>query len=340
MSLLLSSYKLGSLELKNRIVMPPMCMYSVKDNSGEVSDFHIHHYTARAIGEVGLIIVEATGVVSGGRITNNCLGLWNEKQMLSHKKLVDGVHNFGSKIAIQLNHAGRKSTVKEEIPIAPSNIAFSDEYKTPKEMSLADIEKLKKDFVDAGLRAKEAGYDAIELHVAHGYLLSEFLSPLINQRNDKYGGSLENRCSLIIEIAKLFKEKVKLPLIVRVSADEWVEGGWDVKSTIYLARELKGIIDILHVSSGGLQAVTPKMPIIAPLYQIKYAKEIKDAIKIPVIAVGLITTPSEGEALLLGETCDLVAYGRELLRNPNLANDAAKILKEKEKITLQYQRAY
>ncbi|MFV0480648.1 MAG: NADH:flavin oxidoreductase/NADH oxidase [Campylobacteraceae bacterium] len=340
MSLLLSPYKIGTLELKNRIVMPPMCMFCAKDNSGEVNDFHIHHYSARAIGNVGFIIVESTGITSDGRITNNDLGLYTDSQEKSHKKLVDSVHNFGAKIAVQLAHIGRKSEVKNGIRLAPSAIRYSKNYEIPKEMSLEDIEQFKEDYVNAGLRAKRAGYDAIELHAAHGFLLYQFLSPLSNNRTDKYGGSLDNRCRLLLEITELFKTKVKLPLIVRLSATEWSENGWDLESSKYLAKKLKTTIDILHVSAGANQENQPLMPPLVPLYQSGYAKEIKDAAKTPVITVGLITTPSEGEALLLGEVCDLVAYGRELLRNPNLANDAAKIFKEQDKITKQYQWAY
>lgn len=339
MSLLLSSYNLGELELKNRVVMPPMCMYSVEDNSGKLNDFHLAHYTARAISGVGLIIVEATGVTSNGRISNKDLGLYKDEHILSHKALTDKVHYFGSKIAVQLGHAGRKSEVVDEDIVAPSAIKYDETYKMPKELSLKDIEEIKQNFVDAGLRAKKAGYDAVEIHAAHGYLLNEFLSPTTNKRSDKYGGSLDNRCSLVVEIAQRFKDEVKLPLIVRISATEWIDSGWTLDDSIYLAKKLKGIIDILHVSAGANNE-DQVLPPIVPMYQVAYAKKIKDEAQIPTICVGIINSPEEAEALLIGECSDLIAIGRELLRNPNFVDRAAKVFREKDKITAQYTRAY
>lgn len=339
MSLLLSSVKIGEVELKNRVVMAPMCMFCA-DNSGVVSDFHIIHYTSRAVGGVGLIIVEATAISSEGKISNYDLGLYNDEQEASHKILVESIHKFGAKVALQIAHAGRKSTAINETHFAPSPLRFSNEYDMPKQMSLEDIENIKNAFVDTALRAKRAGYNAIELHAAHGYLLNQFLSPTTNKRDDKYGGSLENRCLLVVEICKLLKEKVKLPLIVRISATEWNKDGWNLEDSKYLAKKLKGIIDALHVSAGGVSEAQPLMPPLSPLYQAGYAKEIKKETGVKTIAVGLISTPNEAEALLLGDVCDMVAFGRELLRNPNFVNMAAKIFNEKEKITTQYQRAY
>lgn len=339
MSKLLSPIKIGNLEIKNKIVMAPMCMFCA-DSSGVVDDFHITHYTARAIGGVGLIIVEATAVSKEGKITDFDLGLYSDEQENSHKKLVESVHKFGAKIALQIAHAGRKSGATNLTHIAPSAIKFSQNSDTPKEMSLEDIENIKRAFVDTAKRAKRTGYDAVELHAAHGYLLNQFLSPTTNKRDDRYGGNLENRCSLVVEICEMLKKEVGLPLIVRISASEWLENGWDLEDSKFLAKKLKGTIDILHVSAGGVSENQPLMPPLSPLYQARYAKEIKKEIGIKTIAVGLISSPSEAEALLLGEVCDMVAFGRELLRNPNFANFAAKIFNEKDKITAQYQRAF
>lgn len=342
MSLLFKSGNIGTLELKNRIVMPPMCMYK-SDDSGELKTFHKTHYLARAIGGVGFIIVEATAVEPRGRISDEDLGLWEDSQIIKHQELNEDIHFFGAKTAIQIAHAGRKSTVKNSTPIAPSAIAFSEEkpFKTPISASLEDIKNIKELFVKTAIRAKIANYDAIELHAAHGYLLCEFLSPLSNKREDIYGGSLENRCRLVLEITKEIKQKVDLPLIVRISADEWMKEGWNIDDSIYLSKELEKLgVDAIHVSSGGNQEKTNNSPELKPLYQSHWAKQIKENINIPVIAVGLITTAIEGEKLLEEKYCDFVAYGREILRNPNLAFYAASEFKEKDKINSSYQRAF
>lgn len=237
MSLLLNKGKIGDLELKNRVVMPPMCMYK-SDNSGELKDFHMFHYTSRAMADVGLIIVEATSVEPKGRISSFDLGLWDDSLIENHKKMNEKLHLFGAKSSIQLAHAGRKSEVVDDICVAPSSIAFSQKspYKVPKALSLEEITKIKELFVNAAIRAEKANYDSVELHAAHGYLLCEFLSPLTNKRDDIYGGSLENRCRLVIETAKEIKNRVKLPLIVRISADEWMQNGWNIEDSIYLVK--------------------------------------------------------------------------------------------------------
>ena len=342
MSLLLKSANIGALELKNRVVMPPMCMYK-SDESGEIKDFHKYHYVSRALGGVGFIIVEATAIEPKGRISSNDLGLWDDSLIEKHKQLNKDIHSFGAKTAIQIAHAGRKSIVTDSTPIAPSSIAFSKEapYKLPKEVSIEEIKDIKELFIKAAFRAKEADYDAIELHAAHGYLLCEFLSPLSNDRTDIYGGTLANRCKLVLEIATEIKQKLDLPLIVRISADEWMSGGWNIEDSIYLSKELEKIgVDAIHVSSGGNLEKPDNAPTIQPLYQSSWAKKIKENVNIPVIAVGLITTAIEGEYLLENSTCDFVAYGRELLRNPNFVFYAANEFKEKEKINSSYQRAF
>ncbi|WP_419769881.1 MAG: tRNA-dihydrouridine synthase [Candidatus Marinarcus sp.] len=342
MSALFKKGKMGKLKLKNRIVMPPMCMYA-SCNSGLLKKFHHTHYCARALGGVGLIIVEATAIEPKGRISIHDLGLWQDAQIKKHKIMNKRCHEFGAKMAIQLAHAGRKSGVPTSTPLAPSAIAFSEEspYKMPKAATLKDIQAIKKLFLKAALRAKKANYDAIELHAAHGYLLCEFLSALSNKRKDKYGGSLENRCALIVEIAQSIKEKVKLPLIVRISAHEWMNTGWNLEDSIYLCQELEKVgVDAIHVSAGGNQNIPECMPVLEPLYQCDYAKEIKKNIEIPVIAVGLITTAAQGENLLNEQFCDYVAYGRELLRSPNFVFDAANKADKRELIHKSYMRAY
>ncbi len=287
--------------------------------------------------------MEATAIEPKGRISSKDLGLWNDEQIIAHKELTKDCHFFGAKMGIQLAHAGRKCTVENLTPIAPSAIAFSSEapFKEPLEMSLEDIKNIKKLFLDMAIRAQKADYDILELHAAHGYLLCEFLSPLTNKRDDIYGGSIENRCRLVLEIAKELKEKVDLPLIVRISADEWMKDGWNISDSVYLSKKLEEIgVDAIHASSGGNQANPDKAFELKPLYQSDFAKEIKESISIPVIAVGLITTASEGEFLLENSYCDFVAYGREFLRNPNFVFTAASELNNKDVINSSYQRAF
>ena len=341
MSLLLSPYEESGLFLKNRVVMPPMCMYKAASD-GKITSFHMAHYMARAIGGVGLILVEATAVEPRGRISESDLGLWDDAQIREHKQLVDLCHDYGVQMGIQLAHAGRKSTCNSSTPVAPSALIFSQkpEFKLPHELSLSEIAQVKASFVQAALRAMDAGYDVLELHAAHGYLLCEFLSPLTNQRQDQYGGSLENRCALVLEIADAILEATGLLLIVRVSADEWMENGWNVEDSTYLSAKLKKLgVSMIHVSAGGNHE-NQTMPPLVPLYQAAYAKVIRAGAGIPTIAVGLITTAEEGEKLLQNGFCDLVAYGRELLRNPNFVFYAAKEEGKKALIETSYLRAF
>lgn len=342
MSLLFTPYTLGSIELKNRIVLPPMCMYKASEN-GLVTSFHLSHYGARAIGGVGLIIVEATAVEPRGRITDNDLGLWSDAQIEGHQTLVQTCHALGAKMAIQLAHAGRKSVCEHSIPVAPSPLLFSENggYKTPIALCNMEIEETIIAFVEAAKRAQKAGYDILEIHGAHGYLLSEFLSPLTNTRTDRYGGTLEKRCRLLLKVCEAILKAVPLPLIVRISSDEWMEGGWSLEDSVYLSVELKAIgVAMIHVSAGGNHAKQTHIPTLIPCYQAPYAKAIKEKAHIPTITVGLITQRSEGETLLKEDVCDLVAYGRELLRNPNMPNLFAKEAGHKELIEVAYARAF
>ncbi|MCD8544159.1 MAG: NADH:flavin oxidoreductase/NADH oxidase [Sulfurospirillum cavolei] len=342
MSRLLSAYRLGALTLKNRVVMPPMCMYKA-DIDACVNDFHLAHYAARAIGGVGLIIVEATAVEPRGRISMHDLGLWDDAHISGHAALVKQCHAYGAKAAVQLAHAGRKSTCAVSIPVAPSSLAFSPNapFQRPHALSLDEIAEIKARFVQAALRAEKAGYDMVELHAAHGYLLFEFLSPLTNVRIDAYGGSFEKRCALVCEIAQAILQATHLGLIVRLSAEEWVQGGWTIRDSEALAQKLASIgVSMIHVSAGGNHEIQPLMPNLVPLYQAAYAKEIRAKASIPTIAVGLITRAEEGEMLLEEGFCDLVAYGRELLRNPNFLFYAAKAQGESSLIEPSYLRAF
>jgi NADPH2 dehydrogenase len=311
----LKPYTLNKITLKNRIVMPPMCMYQAKD--GFVNLFHVSHYSTRAMGNVGFIIMEATGVTPEGRITDRDLGIYRDEHIAGLKQIVDEVHRYGAKIGIQLGHAGRKSETIGLTHLAPSALAFSADYLTPKAMSLQDIKNVIEAFKQAAIRADQAGFDAIELHGAHGYLINQFMSPLANQRSDEYGGSLENRGRFLREIVDAVstvwpKDKW---FIVRVSAEEYDPQGNHPQEVAQILEPIKASLDLIHVSSGG---TAPRAIAFHPLYQVGFAKTIKAILNMPVIAVGLINSPEEVESVL--KEVDLVAMGRELLRNPNWVN--------------------
>lgn len=331
---LFEKYNLGNLELKNRMVMPPMCMYQAKD--GKVNEFHIAHYTARAIGQVGLIIVEATGVMDNGRITDNCLGIWDDKQFDGHKELVESVHSQGSKIAIQLIHAGRKSETSGLEHYAPSNIKFNDKKAEFLEMTEDEIQKTIKAFKEAAKRALEAGYDGIEIHAAHGYLINQFISPLSNKRDDKYGNDKFLLLKNITEAIKEVWPKDK-PLWLRISATDYKQGGVQVEDWIEFLNSYEKKYDIIHVSAGGVENTEIH---VYPGYMIEYAKRIKENTSYPTIGVGLLNEADLINYVLESNSCDLAACGRELLRNPNLLLKIAKDRKQDNLIHRSYKRAY
>ncbi|WP_314761280.1 NADH:flavin oxidoreductase/NADH oxidase [Alloscardovia omnicolens] len=343
MSQLLSGVTLGNLTLKNRVVMPPMCMYVVEREDGIATNFHFAHYGARAIGGVGLIIVEATAVEPDGRITNKDLGLWNEEQKEVLHKLTTSVHELGSQVAIQLNHAGRK-TVDARIAYAPSPLAFNEDSAVPHEMSSEDIERVKQAFVDAAIRARDAKFDAIEIHAAHGYLLSEFLEPLTNQRSDNYGGSLENRYRLLHEIVCAIRAIFDGSLWVRLSLSAYddTERQNSREDWQQIGRWLEADgVDCIDVSTGAVTPARPNIPM-RPGYQVPFTILMKQAVNIPVTAVGLIDSAQLAEHIVSSGQADLAEIGRGLLRNPQWVADAARVLHEKDfaVYNASYERAY
>ncbi len=309
-----TNFDLKNLHLKNRIVMPPMCMFS-SDESGQVQEFHKLHYATRAIGGVGLIIVEATAVAANGRISGNDLGIWDDGHVARLKQLVDQVHYFGAQIAIQLAHAGRKCTSNDPEIVAPSAIAFNAESRIPRALESHEMADIAKQFKEAAVRAHEAGFDAIEIHAAHGYLLHEFLSPLTNQRTDTYGGSTENRTRLLREVIAAIRSvwPAEKALFLRVSASDHAEGGLNLDESLKILDQIKDFVDLVHVSTGGL-VETPIQ--LYPGYQVSYADAIRKHSGLPTIAVGLITRLEQVEEILGNDRSDLIALGRELLRNP------------------------
>ncbi|EKN63127.1 NADPH dehydrogenase NamA [Schinkia azotoformans] len=335
---LFSSFTIKNTTFKNRIVMSPMCMYSSHMEDGKVQNFHITHYTSRAIGQVGLIIVEATAVTAQGRISKHDLGIWEDEQIEGLKTIVDRCHEHGAKVGIQLQHAGRKATVDGEI-LAPSAIPFNEKIKTPKEMTEADIKDTITAFQAAARRVKQAGFDAIEIHAAHGYLLHEFLSPLTNKRNDEYGSSPENRYRLLKEVIEAVKQEWDGPLFVRISASDYHPEGLTVENYYEYAKEMKKQgVDLIDCSSGGL---IPDAKIdVYPGYQVQFADKIKSNIGIYTGAVGLITSSLHAEEILKSGRADLVFLARELLRNPYWPYVAAKQLNAPLEAPKQYDRGW
>jgi len=352
MSRLFTPLTIKSVTLKNRIVISPMCQYSAED--GLASDWHLVHLGSRAVGGAALIIQEATAVSPEGRISPGDLGLWNDEQMKKLKSIVSFVHTEGSKIGIQLAHAGRKASHAEPWKggkqlsvheggwqtVAPSAIPFLEGTLAPTELTHQGIQKLIDDFKKATARAVEIGYDVLEIHSAHGYLIHEFLSPLTNHRTDLYGGSFENRIRLLLEIVKGVQESwpEQKPLFVRISASDWAEGGWNIEESVMLSKTLKKQgVDVIDCSSGG--AVAHQKISLGPGYQVPFAERIKKEAEIITGAVGLITTVEQAEEILASGKADLILIARESLRNPYFPLVAARELGEDIAWPNQYARA-
>ncbi|MDQ0244339.1 NADPH2 dehydrogenase [Bacillus fengqiuensis] len=336
-ALLFSPYSVKNVTLKNRVVMSPMCMYSCQSADGRVENWHLTHYTSRAVGQVGLIIVEATAVTPQGRISANDLGIWSDEHIPGLSQLVSMIKEHGSATAIQLAHAGRKATVAGEI-VAPSAIAFDEKMKQPKEMTNEDIKQTVAAFQEAAKRAKEAGFDIIELHGAHGYLLNEFLSPLSNKRTDEYGGSIENRYRLLKEVIESVKEVWDGPLFVRISAHDYHEEGLTAEDYITFGKWMKRDgVDLIDVSSG---AVVPARIPTYPGYQVKFSETVKYGADIATGTVGLITSGLHAEEILQNGRADLIFIGRELLRNPYWPRTAAHELGVEIEAPVQYKRGW
>lgn len=303
--------------------MAPMCMYSSENEDGKVEDFHMTHYVSRAVGQVGLIIQEATAVTPQGRISSKDLGIWSDDHIEGLFRLTSQIKSYGTKTGIQLAHAGRKAMVDGEI-LAPSAIPFNEDMKTPKEMTLEDIHEVIEAFKQGALRAKKSGFDVIEIHAAHGYLINEFLSPLSNKRTDEYGGTAENRYRFLRETIEAVKEVWDGPLFVRVSASDYQSDGMKPEDYVTLSKWMKEQgVDLIDVSSG---AVVPARIHAYPGYQVPFAEAIKHGADIDTGAVGLITTAIQAEEILQNNRADLIFLARELLRDPYFPRTAAKEL--------------
>jgi 2,4-dienoyl-CoA reductase-like NADH-dependent reductase (Old Yellow Enzyme family) len=349
---LLSPLKLRNLILPNRIGVSPMCQYSSED--GFATDWHLVHLGSRAVGGAGLVVAEASAVTPEGRITPADLGIWKDEHIAELARIVRFVHSRGARAGIQLAHAGRKASMAlpsrgERLlsaaeggwtPVGPSAIPFSVKYATPRALDEADMDAVVDAFRRAAVRALKAGFDLVEIHSAHGYLLHEFLSPLSNHRTDGYGGSLENRARLLLRVVDAVRGTwpEERPLFVRISASDWTEGGWTADDSVALARLLKEHgVDLVDCSSGG-NVAGAQIPL-APGYQVPFAARIRREAGIATAAVGLITTPAQAAAIVAGGEADLVLLAREMLRDPYFAVHAAQTLGEAATWPEQYLRA-
>ncbi len=318
------------LQLKNRIVMPPMCQYNVQQEDGIPNDWHFVHYASRAVGGTGLIIVEMTDVHPDGRITNRDLGLWSDDAIPAFKRIVDEVHKHDTKIGIQIAHAGRKAEDAQQ-PVGASNTPMpgSKNSNPPRALTTDEAKEMVELFRLAAVRAIAAGFDTIEIHGAHGYLIHQFHSPTINDRHDEYGQDYALFGVQIIQAVRSVMPE-NMPLLMRISAVEYKEGGYGTDHSLELGRRYKDAgVDIMHISSGGEEPPAPgKIPNYAG-YQLPYARLFKEKLQMPVIAVGILDHAQVAEAAVASEDADLVAVGRGMLNDPYWALHAIKQLRGK-----------
>jgi 2,4-dienoyl-CoA reductase-like NADH-dependent reductase (Old Yellow Enzyme family) len=352
MSKLFTPLALRELTIRNRIFVSPMCQYSSHD--GLPTDWHLVHLGSRAVGGAGMVIAEATAISPEGRISPDDAGIWNDEQVQAYRPITDFIRSQGATPAVQLAHAGRKASTAAPWegggPVgpesrgwttkAPSPLPFAEGYPVPEVLSLSDIDKVVSDFERASKHSQNAGFQVVEIHMAHGYLLHEFLSPLSNQRSDEYGGSFEDRARLPLRVAQAVRDAwpQEWPVLVRISASDWVDGGWDLQQSLQLAERLKAIgIDLIDCSSGG-NVAKADIPL-GPGYQTAFAETIRREVGIATAAVGMITDPIQAEHILRTGQADAVALARELLRDPYWPLHAAHILGSDIEWPKQYQRA-
>lgn len=353
MSKLFSPLKIDGITLENRIVIPPMCQYSAE--AGLVTDWHLMHYGCLSHSGAGLLIMEATSICPEGRLSPFDLGLWGDEQEKSLKGLIKSIRKYSQiPIAIQLVHAGRKGSMSQPWlgrqyvspenggwqPVSASPLACGDNYAQPSELTVDEIDVIIGQFAESAKRAVNAGIDIIEIHGAHGYLIHQFLSPLSNKRTDQYGGALENRLRFAISVFKAIRSALSksIPVGIRISATDWVDGGWDLAQSLVLAKKLKELgCSFIDVSTAGLS--DEQHFSVGPNYQVNFAQAIKAQTQLPTITVGLITDPIQAEAILVCGQADMVAVGRGTLFDPRWPWHAAQALGEKVTVAPQYLRS-
>jgi len=312
--MLFDPIEIKNLKSKNRIVMPPMCQYQAID--GVANNWHLMHYLSRAVGQVGIIIFEASAVEPRGRISMNDLGIWDDKHIAPLRNIVLECQKYGAKVGIQLAHAGRKSRVTDEQIVAPSAIAFNDSFPVPHQLTVSEIIDIVSKFGQAAERAEKAGFDFVEIHGAHGYLISEFLSPVTNQRDDEYGKNKELFLKQVLEKVKSVIS-IEKPVFLRVSGEEYHENGNHPESLGVLLKKVSENFDVMHVSSGGIY--DREKYDIYPAYQLEFANVLKQILNKPTIAVGRLENPEIAEKALAEGKADLVAIGKGLLSDPHWA---------------------
>lgn len=352
MSELFKPVSFRSITARNRIMVSPMCQYSGFD--GVINDWHFQHLASRAVGGAGIVCVEMTNVEAPGRITAGCLGLWNDEQRDQLAYIARFLKAFGAVAAIQIAHAGRKASCQRPWEggkgltpaqggwpiIGPSAVAFGEGHPVPAEMDEATIRSVVAGFAASARRARDAGFDLVEIHGAHGYLVSSFLSPVSNRRTDRYGGSFENRCRFLLEVVDAVRSEwpADKPLFVRISCTDWMDGGWGLEDSVRLAQMLKsgGQVDLVDCSSGG---VDPRQKVDArPGYQVPFAEAVRARAGIATGAVGMISQPEMAEEIVASGKADLVIMARAFLNDPYWPLHAAKALKVKLTWPPQYQR--
>lgn len=350
---LFSPLQIRGINFRNRIVVGPMCQYSCED--GFATDWHFVHLGSRAAGGAALVIAEATAVEARGRISPNDLGLWKDEQIEPLKRAARFIKTQGCVPGIQIAHAGRKASTAAPwlggalvsdadggwLPVAPSPVPFREEHRAPSALTIAEIACIVQAFADTARRALASGFEVLEIHGAHGYLLHEFLSPLANQRTDEYGGSYDNRIRMLLEVVEAVRGvwPDSLPLFLRISATDWVEGGWDIGQSVELARRVKPLgVDLVDCSSGAMVPWAKFNPFSG--FQVPFAEQIRREAEVLTGAVGLITEPAHADSIVQEGHADMVFLAREFLRDPYWPLRAAKALGAEAPVPVQYLRGW
>ncbi len=324
---------------KNRVMVSPMCQYQA-DQDGFVTNWHKVHYGSLALGGPGLVMVEATAVEPRGRISDHDLGLWDDRHVDGLREIVEFAHQWGAKIGIQLAHAGRKADLDCEI-VAPSAIRFSDRYQVPRELKVEELDDIVVKFREAAERAVRAGFDVVEIHAAHGYLLHQFLSPVSNQRSDNFGGTRENRLRFPLKVVQAVRRSVpeSMPVFIRVSGSEYAENGYTMDDMVFYCQAFRAAgVDLIDVSSGGNLPIRPPKEYAG--YQVPFAEAIRRGAGAPVAAVGMLEDPVLADSVIQEERADMVAIARGFLRDKHWALNAARQLQQPVEAPKPYVRAY
>ncbi|MFD1408630.1 NADH:flavin oxidoreductase/NADH oxidase [Kroppenstedtia eburnea] len=337
---LLDPVEWKGMKLKNRIMMSPMCQYSVEARDGAPEGWHDVHYVSRAVGGTGLIMVEMTDVHPDGRISDRDLGLWSDAQIPAFQRIIQACQQYGARVGIQIAHAGRKAESESLRPVAPSAISFNENFRVPHEMTSTEIQEMVELFGQAAERAVQAGVDTLEIHGAHGYLIHQFISRITNRRTDEYGEPDRFASDVIRAVRKRIPES--MPLMMRISAVEYADGGYTLEETVERCKKFRDLgVDVFDVSSGGESPTGPSRVLAAaPGYQVPFAAAIRKEVGVPVVAVGNLDDPKVAEMVVRNGQADAVAVGRGMLRNPYWANEAALALGQENILPRPYRPAF